>query len=108
MSIPAAEGFFRREVWLVIIAASLSLLLGIGSSYVTSYARMAMLEQDRKAVWMRFDDNRDDRLAIRAEVALAALVAKEDRDRIRHTIDKVAEQMARIDRLLARIEAKME
>ena len=99
---------FSREVWLIIVAASLSLLLGIGSSYVTSYARMAMLEQDRKAVWMRFDDNKNDRLAIRAEIAQTVLVSKEDRDRIRHTIDKVAEQMARIDRLMARIEAKME
>ena len=99
---------FSREVWLIIIAASLSLLLGIGSSYVASYVRMAMLEQDRKAVWMRFDDNKNDRLAIRAEIAQTVLVSKEDRDRIRHTIDKVAEQMARIDRLMARIEAKME
>ena len=108
MSIPAAEGFFHREVWLVIIAACISLLLGIGSSYVTSYVRMAVLEQDRKAVWVRFDDNRDERLAIRAEIAQAAQIAKESRARIRDTMDKAMEQMSRIDRVLARIEAKME
>jgi len=95
------EGKLNREVVLVLVAAAISIVVGIGSSYVTTYARMAVLENTMTGVVDKLSSNQT---ATRRE--LDAALARDNAQSL--NIQAMVNTVQRIDMAVARIEAKME
>lgn len=109
----------KKEILLLVIASAVSIVVGVASSYVTTYTRLAVLET---TTGIHAEKIENQKIEMKDNVALSAIErgkiqedqrraadnASIERDKIIAMLKETQKIVQGMDRNLARIEAKLE